>query len=191
MTIGSLYSSTIADIFLQAKKSSSPIIFPTDTIYGIGAVLSDIKAQESVFQIKKRNRNSPFPILVSDIEMATEIANLNNISDSCKKLIYPSWQNQTTFILNAKNTLNNIYKKDDKVAIRLSSSKQLSEIIRTVGEPITATSVNISGEKEINSFNDIFNKYIDIVHFYIYANTISEQSSTVIDLTYNEPIIIR
>lgn len=191
MTISSLHSLTVADIFLLAKKISSPVIFPTDTIYGIGAMLSDIKAQERVFEIKKRNQLSPFPILVSDIEMAKTIADIDNISDSCKKLIYPSWQERTTFILNAKNNLNNIYKKDNKVAIRLSSSKYLSEIIRTIGEPITATSVNISGEKEINSFKDIYNNYLDVVSFYIYGDAVSEQSSTIIDLTYNEPLSIR
>ena len=191
MTIGSLHSTAIADIFLLAKKHSSPVIFPTDTIYGIGAMLSDTKAQEKIFEIKKRDLNSPFPILVSDIEMVKTIADIDNISESCKKLVYPVWQERTTFILNAKNNLNDIYKKDRKVAIRLSSSKFLSDIIRTVGEPITATSVNISGEKEINSFKDIFNIYMNVVAFYIYGNNVSEQSSTIIDLTSNEPIYIR
>ncbi len=191
MTIGSIHSQSVANIFLLAKKHSSPVIFPTDTIYGIGAVLSDIKAQEKIFEIKKRNPNSPFPILVSDIEMVKTIADIDNISESCKKLIYPSWQAQTTFILNAKNNLNDIYKKDRKVAIRLSSSKILSDIIRTVGEPITATSVNISGEKELNSFKNIFDKYMNIVDFYIHGNSVSEQSSIIVDLTSHEPIYIR
>ncbi len=191
MTIGSIHSQSVANIFLLAKKHSSPVIFPTDTIYGIGAVLSDTNAQKKIFEIKKRNPNSPFPILVSDIEMVKTIADIDNISESCKKLIYPSWQAQTTFILNAKNNLNDIYKKDRKVAIRLSSSKILSDIIRTVGEPITATSVNISGEKELNSFKNIFDKYMNIVDFYIHGNSVSEQSSIIVDLTSHEPIYIR
>ncbi len=191
MTISALHSPTVADIFLLAKKHSSPVIFPTDTIYGIGALLSDIKAQEKIFTIKKRNINSPFPILVADIEMVKTIADIDHISESCKKMIYPSWQEKTTFILYAKNNLNDIYKKNDKVAIRVSSSKQLSDIIRTLGEPLTATSVNISGDIERNSFKDIFKNYMDVVDFYIYGNSISEQSSTIIDLTSNEPFYIR
>ena len=191
MTIGSLNSETVADIFLLAKKVASPVIFPTDTIYGIGAVLSDINAQKKIFDIKKRDPLSPFPILVSDIEMVKTIADIDNLSNSCRELIYPSWKERTTFILNAKTDLNNIYKKNNKVAIRLSSSKTLSEIIRKVGEPITATSVNISGEKEIVSFNNILNIYQYIVPFYIYTNKVSKQSSAIIDLTSNKPIYIR
>jgi len=194
MTIASIDYPHLDQLFLSAKKKSSPIIFPTDTIYGIGAMLSDIQAQKKIYQIKSRDQSMPFPIIVSTVSMARSLAEIDDISTNCKQLLFPVWQPYTTFIFKAREDVHPIYVKDKKIAIRLSNSVLLSGIINNIGEPITATSVNKSSNQALNIFSDILKNYINSVDFFIYGknnHNSRDNPSNIIDLTYPIPEKIR
>lgn len=189
MTIASTDYPNLDHLFLSAKKISTPVIFPTDTIYGIGAMISDIDAQRKIYQIKSRELSLPFPIIVSTLSMARRLADIDNISTECKNLIFPEWQPHTTFIFQAREDVDPIYLKDKKIAIRLSSSTLLNSIIDKLDEPITATSVNQSSNQALTNFTDILQQYISSIDFFIYdhAATTKNNPSNIIDLTGNVP----
>ncbi|MCD8493169.1 MAG: Sua5/YciO/YrdC/YwlC family protein, partial [Geovibrio sp.] len=67
-------SSAFEKIFSQAGSLNEPVIFSTDTIYGIGASVRNIAANEKIYEIKGREVNKPFPVLVGSIKQVEEIA---------------------------------------------------------------------------------------------------------------------
>lgn len=130
----------------------------SDTVYGLSCLVSDKSATLKVYNLKKRARNKPFLILVSDFLMLKKYFSFNSKQESILKKywndnkIYP-----TTFILSAKNNLIKLLEIEKKqgVAVRLPKNKFLIKIIKSLNEPIISTSCNISGQPNVNNFKEI------------------------------------
>jgi len=175
------------EIFRRAGEENQPVVFMTDTIYGIGAPLSDRDANYKIFDIKGRERNKPFPVLIGSIEQAEEIA---EISDKQRSIMGELWTGPFTLVLNAKPHIDDLYKKNGTIAIRMPDKKWLTDIIKETG-PISATSANPSGKEYINDEEEIIRSFGEKVKFFIFENNINSTSSTLIDLTGDKPKILR
>ncbi|MDR2401191.1 MAG: Sua5/YciO/YrdC/YwlC family protein [Deferribacteraceae bacterium] len=139
-------------LFQAALADSVPVIFPTDTIYGIGAPISSIKANEKIFEIKKREAGKPLPILVGSKKQLAEIA----VADENFDYI-PEKRNKggITHIFRASPLLPEIYKKDGSVAVRLVKKGWLGKLLLIIGA-VTATSVNISDTPPLLKPDEIY-----------------------------------
>ena len=140
-------------------------VFPTETVYGIGADAYNEKAIRSLYEKKQRPLDKPLLMHISSLEMAEEIAYLN---DTARELIKRFTPGPLTLVVKAKPILPSIaLAGGDTVGLRFPSNDIFLEISKAFGKPIAATSANISGEKstaraeELKSITDVADVIID------------------------------
>lgn len=185
MLIGSL--EYIHDIFERAQAENEPVIFPTDTIYGIGAPVSDKIANEKIFDIKGRDRTKPFPVLVSSIKQASELA---DIDEKQLRIIKKLWPGRYTLILGAKTDVDSLYVLNGNIALRMPDEIYLRILIEKIGA-LSATSANLSGVDYRSEEQIILGNFKHLVKYYILTRTYDNNSSTIIDLTSGKPNVVR
>ncbi len=126
----------------SAIRSGKVVVFPTETVYGIGANAFDEEACKKIFEAKGRPSDNPLIVHVSDLNMAKTVC---FIPKKYEKYLLKVWPGPLTIISKAKNTVGKIVTANlDTVAVRMPSSSIALELIRTSGVPIAAPSANIS-----------------------------------------------
>jgi L-threonylcarbamoyladenylate synthase len=138
---------------LKAIKSSGIILYPTDTIWGIGCDATDSVAVQKIFQLKKRAEKKSMIILVTDEKMIEEY-----VSDPSEKIIQfiCSAEKPTTAIFNnAINLPSNLINEDGTIAIRIVRDEFCAQLILRLKKPLVSTSANISGEKFPQNFHEV------------------------------------
>ncbi len=150
---------------------SKVIIFPTDTVYGIGTPIFDVEGIKRIYDIKKRPKEKPLACLCADLEQIKSIAYLN---EKAIKLINEFLPGALTLILKSKEE---VFEKIGykTIGVRIPNSKIALDILKENG-PMLTTSVNESGSVPLNEYDDIKKNYDDLVD-YIY-NT-DRQSSNI------------
>lgn len=166
---------------------SKVIIFPTDTVYGIGTPIFDIEGIKRIYDIKKRPKDKPLACLCANLEQINSIAYLN---DKAIKLINKFLPGALTLILNAKEeVVNKIGYKT--IGVRIPNCDIALNILKENG-PMLTTSVNESGSIPLNEYDDIKRDYNDLVDYIYDTNTHSSNiSSTVVLINDNEFKILR
>ena len=134
------------------------IIFPTDTVYGIGARINDIEALEKIYEIKKRPKDKRLAVLCSSIDDIEKIAYLN---DDALKLINNFMPGGLTVILKTKEEFINDF-IFETVAVRIPNHELALRILRENG-PMATSSVNISGNRPMNDYLEITKEFADKV----------------------------
>ena len=178
---------------VEILRDGGVIIFPTDTIYGIGCDITKPKAIERVARIKNvRPEKAALSFIFYD---------LSNISDYCKpisnsifKLMKKNLPGPFTFILNANSNIPKLFRSTKKsIGIRIPQNNIIREIVKELGNPILSTSVKdddtileYSTDPEL-----IHEKFGDLVDLVIDGGFGGNIPSTIIDCIGNEPIITR
>lgn len=137
---------------------SKVIIFPTDTVYGIGASIYDSQGMDKIYQIKKRDKSKPLAVLCADINQIESIA---YVTDKARKLINEFLPGPLTVILKSKECILDTF-KGDTVGVRIPDYDVALEILKENG-PMATTSVNESGMPSINNYNEIIREYSNVV----------------------------
>lgn len=149
---------------IKLLQYGKTILYPTDTIYGIGCDATNAKAVEKVFEIKKRRKEKSLIVLVKDIEMLKQFVVINN---EIEKLI-KSFEVPTTVIYsNPIGLAQNAVNADNTIAIRIPNQVFCQALITAFGKPIISTSANISGEKSPILFDDIATEIKNKVDFIV------------------------
>ncbi|MCM1131067.1 MAG: L-threonylcarbamoyladenylate synthase [Staphylococcus sp.] len=166
---------------------SKLIIFPTDTVYGIGCPIFDIKNIHKIYDIKHRSLEKPLACLCYDLAQIEEIA---EVDEKVKRIIRAFMPGALTLILKAKPivTAKIGYKT---IGVRIPDSKLALELLKKNG-PMLTTSVNESGEAPLSSYEEIvqaFGNFVDQV--YSATQKFSNVSSTVIDCTKDSLRLLR
>lgn len=133
---------------IKILKEGGVILYPTDTIWGIGCDATNFHAISQIFKIKRREDNKALISLVANKEQLKGITGYIPNLDITKKpttIIYPS-----VVTLNKK-----LLSKDGSAAIRIVQDNFCQEIITKLGKPIVSTSANISGESSPTKFSEI------------------------------------
>lgn len=138
---------------LAVLHSGGIILYPTDTVWGIGCDATNEKAVEKIFSVKKRNEEKSMIILVADEKEIVTYTNDPNavIYDYIKGVHKPT----TVIYDNAKNVAANLINKDGSIAIRIVKDEFCCKLIKLFGKPIVSTSSNISGFPPASFFEDI------------------------------------
>ena len=166
---------------------SKLIIFPTDTVYGIGCPIFDIQNIHKIYDIKHRSLEKPLACLCYDLAQIEEIAEVN---DKVKKIISAFMPGALTLILKARQevTAKIGYKT---IGVRIPDSKLALELLKENG-PMLTTSVNESGEAPLNSYEEIVQGYGSLVdNIYPATEPFSNISSTVVDCTEDALRLLR
>ncbi len=158
---------------LQAGKL---IIYPTDTLYAIGCDATNTEAVEKVYELKRRPREMPLSVLVSDFTMLKKYA---DVTKEQMKILKTKLPGKYTFILKPKIKLPI---SENNVGFRMIDIPIANQIVKKFGKPITATSANIHGQPTaatVEELKRLFGMYIDL---YISSRWLAGKPSQVIDL---------
>lgn len=136
--------------FLEERQT---ILYPTDTIYGIGCDATNEKAVKKIYKIKQRNESKSLIILVSDIKMLQKY--VAKIPKEIIKYLQERTVPTTVIYTNPINLAKNVIAKDNTVAIRIVNKGFVHKLIKEFGKPIVSTSANISGKNTPIHFNEI------------------------------------
>jgi L-threonylcarbamoyladenylate synthase len=166
------------------------IIYPTETLYGLGALAVYEDFVEKVFNIKGRFQGKPIPILVRDKEMLFEFA---VVTDEASRLIDKFLPGPLTLVLEQKRELPYLISAGTgKIAIRISGHRFVARLFNFLSDPLTSTSANISGEENIFSFNEIYETFNSKVELIVDSGNLPRsKGSTVVDLTVKPAEMIR
>jgi len=175
----------------EVLKREGVIVYPTDTFYGLGASCFSEKAIKKVYRLKRRSLSKPLSLLVSGMDMVQSIA--DDIPSLFWELAEKFWPGPLTIILKASSQLpRSFLGPKNSIGIRLPDILWLQELMNEAGFPITATSANISGEREIirpEKVMAIFCGKVDLIADGGKAKGVLP--STVLDLTSSKPEIRR
>jgi L-threonylcarbamoyladenylate synthase len=132
------------------------ILYPTDTVWGIGCDAENAKAVKKIFKIKEREESKSMILLIADLEMLKHY--VKEVPAEMEELIQQ--QNRpTTYVLSgAQNLPQEVIAEDGSIAVRITNDEFSHRLIRQVGRPVVSTSANISGENAPASFKDISEK---------------------------------
>lgn len=171
---------------INVLRAEGILIYPTDTIYGLGVNIFSERAIKRVYNLKNRPYNKPLSVCVSKIKDIHEIAYLDNREEIIKKLLPGPF----TIILRKKEHISSILTAGkDKIGVRIPDNRICREITRKF--PITTTSANLSGKEAPKSVDDIIKQWGDSVDLIIDGGNSQGFPSTVIDMTTHPPKILR
>jgi L-threonylcarbamoyladenylate synthase len=145
------------DYVVKSLKKGKVVVLPTDTSYGLAAKALDKNAVERLYGIKKRPKKSPLTIFVRNFSQISKFA---EISERTKKLFNKFLPGPLSLIVPKKNNLfpKLIISKND-IGFRIPDNKIIIKILKKIDFPITATSANVSGDKEPYSIEEILKQY--------------------------------
>ena len=182
-----------AEIKKQAKllKEGNTVIFPTETVYGLGANALDENAVKKIYEAKGRPSDNPLIVHISSKEEVHKLA--NDISDKAKVLMSKFWPGPLTMIFKKKDIVPQRTSGGlDTVAIRMPSHKIARELIKQAGIPIAAPSANISGRPSPTKGEHVCAEMNGRVSGIVVGGDCNfGLESTVIDMTMDIPMILR
>jgi L-threonylcarbamoyladenylate synthase len=169
------------------------VIYPTDTLYGLGADALSDEAVAKIFKVKGRDEGKPVHAVVADIDMA---ARYTDVSGFARLLNDKLPKGKVTFITAKKESLDRgISRRIETFGFRIPQHEFCAAMIRAFGGPITATSANRAGEEPKRNVDEILaqldggGSFVDLV---VDGGELPEREpSTVIDLTHDHPLILR
>lgn len=141
------------------------ILYPTDTIWGIGCDATDAEAVAKVFALKKRDLSKPLVVLVDSLEMLKEY--VVEVHPRIDTLLSYHQRPLTIIFEQARQLPSNLIAKDNSVAIRIVKDDFCQEMIKEFGKPIVATSANISNEPFPENFGAISSDVIKGIDFVV------------------------
>jgi L-threonylcarbamoyladenylate synthase len=134
-------------------KEGKVIVYPTDTIYGLGCLATDKKAVAKIYRIKKRAKKKPLLVLIADFKMLNKYFKVDKKQAAYLRKIWPG---KVSVILNKKTTLpDDVSAGLSNVAVRLPKSEFLTKMIKEAGAPLVSTSLNLSGKKPLDQIGDL------------------------------------
>ena len=172
-------------------KQGKIVVFPTETVYGIGANGLDEKAVRKLYEVKKRPLNKPISLLVSNMEMVKAIA--KDITEVEYKIMEKFFPGPLTIILKKKDIVPDIVTAgQDTVGVRMPSGEIARKLVELSGVPIATPSANISGQPSGTNLSEIKEHFEENVDFYIDGgNSELGISSTIVQVIDGKPKILR
>ncbi len=153
-----LFPDNLDDI-QECLLNDGVILYPTDTIWGLGSSIYSEKATDKIYNIKNRDRSKPLLLLVSGISMLKKF--VQDIHPRVETLLVYHHKPLTLIYEHPINIPEYILSEEGSIGIRVCMDPFCQNIIDKLGHPITSTSANIAGEKSPEIFDEISHKVID------------------------------
>ena len=177
---------------VDVLKSGGLVIYPTDTVYGLGCDITNSKALERIAKIKGiKLEKANFSFVCSDLSNLSDY--VKQIDTSTFKILKRALPGPYTFILPGNNDLPSAFRKKKTVGIRVPDNTIALDIVRMLGNPIVSTSIHDDDEVLEYSTDPelIFEKWQHLVDLVIDGGYGDNVGSTIIDLSSYEPVVIR
>lgn len=177
----------------DALRRGEVVIYPTDTLYGLGADALSDEAVSKIYDIKGRDEGKAMHAIVANIEMAGRYGEVNDLA---RALVRELPRGKVTLVVRKKQGIDSgIYRAVSTFGFRIPDNEFCFKLLRSFGGPITATSANKSGEKPPHDIKTIlaqFGEGAKDIDLAVDAGRLpAGKPSTVVDLTSPEPVILR
>ena len=177
---------------VKVLKEGGLVIYPTDTVYGLGCDITNTKALERIAKIKGiKLDKANFSFICHDLSNISDY--VRQIDTATFKLLKRALPGPYTFILPGNNNLPKEFKKKTTVGIRVPDNSIVLEIVKQLGNPIVSTSIH--DEDDVIEYTTdpelIFEKWQNLVDLVIDGGYGDNIGSTIIDLSGDEPIVVR
>jgi tRNA threonylcarbamoyl adenosine modification protein (Sua5/YciO/YrdC/YwlC family) len=176
---------------VETLRRGGVIIYPTDTVYGIGCSIYNTDAIQRIYQIKGEDTSKPYSFICSDLSHISEYAKVSNPAFRLMKHLVPG---PFTFLLPAsrlKQLPKSIMSKRKTVGIRVPNNKICQSLIQELGHPILNASVTDANGEIINDPEHIKHEYEKHVDCILAGGRSILELSTVLDLTDEQPVVVR
>ena len=179
------------DKAFAALDNGGVVVFPTDTLYGLGADVFSLPALQRIFAIKGRPAELALPVLVAGLDQVESVA--LPMSNQAQELAERFWPGPLTLVMRRSPELPDLVTGGaDTVAVRMPAHRIPLALARRLGRPITGTSANLSGQPDLLDLDSIENQLGNLVDYIIRSGPPPEGTgSTVVDITRKEPRLLR
>lgn len=179
------------DKAFTALDNDGVVVFPTDTLYGLGADVFSLPALQRIFAIKGRPAELALPVLVAGLDQVESVA--LPMTNQAQQLAERFWPGPLTLVMRRSPELPDLVTGGaDTVAVRMPAHRIPLALARRLGRPITGTSANLSGSPDLLDLDSIDSQLGNLVDYIIRAGPSPEGTgSTVVDITGDEPRILR
>ena len=176
---------------VAALERGEVVVYPTETLYGLGADALNVAAVERVFQLKGRDPNNPIPVLIGDREMLGAL--VAELPPLAEKLMASFWPGPLTLVLPARRDVPRpLVNSSGGIGVRISSQPIATGLLRALGRPLTATSANPSGQPPARTIQQAKSYFAGEVACFIDGGELtSKTGSTVVEISANGVRIIR
>lgn len=170
---------------LEVLQSGGTILYPTDTIWGIGCDATNPEAIQKIFDIKKREKNKSLIILV---ESEKRLQDLVDVPEMAWQIIDLSEKPVTIVYENPKNLPKELLAQDGSVGIRIVKNDYCKKLISKLNKPLVSTSANLSGQKSPMKFSDISDEIRQSVDYIVEENhdKVSEYAGSSVIKVWND-----
>ena len=186
-------SETAIDEAIRILAGGGAVVYPTDTLYGLGVDATDGSAVAKIFKIKKRPEAKALPILIANIEWAKKLA---YVDKKIEKILAAIWPGAVTVLLQHSYRLPSLVTAGQRtIALRIPDYKLAYFLLEKFGKPLTATSANISGQLPSNKIEEVLAQFngqpyqptlvLDA------GDLLPSEPSTILDLSGPQPRITR
>lgn len=176
---------------VEILRAGGIVIYPTDTVYGMGCSVEDKNAIEKIYLIKHQRKDKPYSFVCSDLTHISEYAHVSNAAFKVMKHLIPG---PYTFVLPAakmKQLPKILVSKRKTVGIRVPNSPITLALVTELGHPILSTSVSLEDGSLLSDPDLIAQKFNNQVDAIIDGGTLVSDPSSVIDLTGGSPQVVR
>lgn len=172
-------------------RAGGVVAYPTETFYGLGVDAFNEEAVKKIYAIKKRDFSQPLLILIPHRDLLPLY--VKDVSEDALMLIERFWPGPLTLIFSASSHLPFILLGEaNKIAIRVSSHPIAQALTKGLNSPITSTSANISGAQSPFTSEEVFFQLGETIDLLIDGGrTSGEKPSTIIDVTFSPPRLVR
>ncbi|MBN2072206.1 MAG: threonylcarbamoyl-AMP synthase [Candidatus Krumholzibacteriota bacterium] len=174
---------------VRVMRSGGIAVLPTDTLYGLHCLASDIAAIEKIIDLKGRKGETGFILLASDISMVDEV--VSEWPDDYRGRLDEIWPAPLTAVLPAGSKVIPLLSPKGKVAVRVPSLGPLRQLIRILGETIVSTSVNRSGRPPLRRIADIRKEFRGLDIYISMRGRRSDLPSTIVDCSKVPSVVVR
>jgi len=172
-------------------KKGGLVAFPTDTVFGLGALADNVEAIKRIYEVKQRPASQAMPLLLSSLDEVDSVA--MEVSETARRLMRRFWPGGLTLVVKKAAWLPDVITAGgSSVAIRVPDHPVPLALIRQVGKPLVGTSANRSGEDSPITVEEVFSQLGGKIDMIIDDGTpVLPGESTILDVTVDPPRIIR
>jgi L-threonylcarbamoyladenylate synthase len=174
---------------LDVLAGGGLVAFPTDTVYGLGAMVFDANAVSKIYMAKGRGQEKAIPILVSDLEQIHRVS--SGVSDYAVKLGKKFWPGPLTIVVPRHATIPDVVSPLKTVGVRIPNLNVARELLRLTG-PLAVTSANMAGQTSPSTAKGVHAQLTGRIPLILDGGvTPGGIPSTVVDCSGDEPVVVR
>lgn len=163
---------------ISAILCGKVVSFPTETVYGLGVVYDSMEAFEKLVEVKKRQPDKPFTLMLGRIEDIEKYAYVN---DKINRVISHFMPGEITILIKPRENLYEWVTLNSKyIGIRVPDYKEVCSLINEVGKPLLVTSANMSGDPILKNYEEVCDVFDGKVSYIVKGETRSSKPSTIV-----------